>query len=204
MKKFLALLRKDWRLNRAAMITLLITALGPYVLLPGDPSQAAVYVSILNFVPAAALGGAAFARERREHWDDFLAVMPVSQLQIISSKLLVALGPLALTTTLNIAVLMSGHSNTTSIEGLSSYLCLLLAIFGLAWLLSALLPSPAIAAVTSLLVVVAAAMIDSAIVDAAHHVNPNITAPMWAGAGVLAVFAGCICHARRLSLELPL
>lgn len=100
----IALLRKDIRVFRPVLILLaLIVAfecLFPLTLdllavdAGRDSAEAfgasAAMGEILTIVLAAAVGGCAFAIERRDRSMDFLAMLPVSRWKIIGSKLIVA------------------------------------------------------------------------------------------------------------------
>lgn len=105
-----ALIRKDVRLLRPVLIMTAVVALFFYVLVPGgwwvanqfSPDRvdsrngveelfkgANVCVWLFLYLIYAAIGGTAFAAERRERWGDLAAMLPVSQRRSIGVKLLV-------------------------------------------------------------------------------------------------------------------
>jgi ABC-type transport system involved in multi-copper enzyme maturation permease subunit len=137
MSGFLHLLRKDWRLNRAVVLTLVISmasiyafgcadyywvrheapmerwANGGYDATFGDNMAYCAFAGLfVTVLLAAAFGANAFATERRERWGDFLATIPASRGQIILSKLIVAVACVAVSVAVNSAVLAvtSNHS----------------------------------------------------------------------------------------------
>jgi ABC-type transport system involved in multi-copper enzyme maturation permease subunit len=122
----LALLRKEWRLNRAVLIGCLVTAVMPYVVTVAnlwinpprystyDPRhliqaiQFAAYAClVITVILAAAFGGLTFAGERRERTAEFLGMLPVSREAIIASKLIVPLACLVVLVTVHLLVLVA-------------------------------------------------------------------------------------------------
>lgn len=166
-----ALLRKDWRVYRAAIIGGLVLLLIPYALAVWDHMwwhgrgfnqfsdtvlQAAFMGLGLTVLTAAVVGGAAFAAERRDRSAEFLAVVPVPRLRAVRSKLWVALAFLLATWGVHaFLIVVAGFDplapgrwrfdgqafnillNTTSVAVMA---------FGVAWLMSSVVSSPAIAA----------------------------------------------------------
>jgi ABC-type transport system involved in multi-copper enzyme maturation permease subunit len=170
-----ALLKKDWRLNRVVVIAAAVVSMMPYALTlanirlnppayratePRDYFDAALTAAyaclVLSVVLSAAFGGLAFAAERRERTAEFLAMMPVSRRTVILSKLLVASACVAALVAVHAVVVavvvewaeVSGvrfHSPTWAEAG-GMALAFAVALFGIAWALSTVIRSPAIAA----------------------------------------------------------
>ena len=167
----IALLKKDWRANRSIVLGSLAMIAMPYVIvLVGDALQrsspkTARYM-VQDFMAAAAgsmwlitliapiFGAAAFAQERRERSADFVAMLPITRRQIVLSKFITIVSWLAVTWLANLAVLMLARwlapEASKSLSDLVETLVLSLAfgtmLFGVSWLLSAFLNSPAVAA----------------------------------------------------------
>src|SRR5437868_14263220 len=101
-----ALLKKDWRVYRVAVVGSVIVLAAPYFLSiiaiiynkselrDGEISSFALSASMadlwLTAILASVFGGVAFALERRERSADFLAMMPTSRARIIASKVVIA------------------------------------------------------------------------------------------------------------------
>jgi ABC-type transport system involved in multi-copper enzyme maturation permease subunit len=103
-----ALLRKDLRIYRGAIVAAVVLVCAPYVIgmmvvvwqtagpntgrrvgeLMGDLAGAGLVATLLL---AAIFGGCSFAMERREGWGQFLTMMPVSRSSIVLSKASIAL-----------------------------------------------------------------------------------------------------------------
>ena len=160
------LYRKDQRVYRAALVGGLVLLLMPYVLAAidvvtsdgnsaGGPSRtlmdAAFLGMALTILTAAVFGAAAFAAERRDGTADFLALVPVSRLRVARSKLRAALSFLLAAWAVHASLMVlagiagAGHGarvadilwNTSSVTVM---------VFGVAWLMSSYLSSPAVAA----------------------------------------------------------
>lgn len=121
----LALLQKEWRLNRAVVIGCLVTTVMPYAISvgnvwinPGSYSnvEARTYLQAVQLAAwaclgitvifAAAFGGLTFAGERRERTAEFMAMLPVSRGAIVVSKLVVPLACLAALLAIHLLVLV--------------------------------------------------------------------------------------------------
>src|SRR5882757_114466 len=105
------LVRKDWRVFRAPTIASLLLFVGPYASALiywaatrdsvsdfnrmrelGELLLAAAFAGIwLAAAMSAVFGGMAFALERRERTSDFVAMLPVTRWQILTSKALLSL-----------------------------------------------------------------------------------------------------------------
>ncbi len=156
---FRALLAKDLRVNATVLLVSLGAWLAPYAVLTShrmiydlpaglaregwsSTLQAAAALSLAASVVAGLLLGAnAFAAERSDRSAEFLALLPVSRRQIVASKLLVALAPLAIIWGTGLP-LIYGLDRLTPVEvGPVIFACLLL-VFGVSWLGSSFLGSP--------------------------------------------------------------
>jgi ABC-type transport system involved in multi-copper enzyme maturation permease subunit len=170
-----ALLRKDWRLNRAVVVAAIVLSLMPYALTLAntrfnppkyrvvelrdylDTTQFAAFAClVLSVVLAAAFGGLALAAERRERTAEFLAMMPVSRGAVVLSKLVVAAVCLATLLAVHVAVVALTYwvadlgdvrlRGPTTWQAGGMAAAFAVALFGMAWALSVFLKSPAIAA----------------------------------------------------------
>jgi ABC-type transport system involved in multi-copper enzyme maturation permease subunit len=169
----IVLLKKDWGLNRVPIYGGLVLVASPYLLVAlfatiakgpdryravsDSVTLAVVLADILTILIAAVFGGAAFAQERRERSTDFLAMMPVSRARVLISKLVVATLVLAALWGTNCAIYaIADHygqfppSNVSLPYTLLVPATLLLTFFGVAWLFSSFLNSPAVAACISI------------------------------------------------------
>jgi hypothetical protein len=97
-----ALLWKDLRIYRGAIVAAILAICLPYVVgtamamsSPGNLTEIYGYASGVGLVAAtlvaAVFGGCAFAIERRERWGEFLAMMPVSRRSMVLSKIGISL-----------------------------------------------------------------------------------------------------------------
>ena len=178
----LILFRKDWRLLRPILLAALGLAAIFLVLLPavqyyGWAAQAerrgyvyrgtdriqqlgaavlqgAWFMWVAVPVLCAAIGGAAFATERRERWGDLLGLLPVPRWRVVASKLCVSGLACLMLLTLNQCVihgaalfgLPSVEFGVGRLAGdLLTSASVAMLLFGTAWLLSAVLASPALA-----------------------------------------------------------
>jgi ABC-type transport system involved in multi-copper enzyme maturation permease subunit len=102
---------------------------------------------------AAIFGGMAFAQERRERWAEYLAVLPVHRYQIVISKFLLSFGFLGILWSINAVVVLAAAGTYAESPGAQTTDVLLIVLsataammaFGVAWLASTFLTSPAIA-----------------------------------------------------------
>ena len=169
----IALIKKDWGLNRVPIYGGLLLIASPYIVAgafaptahePWRRQQicdsfmlAAVMADILTLLLAAVFGGAALAQERRERWADFLAMMPISRARIVASKLIVATLVLGAMWGINFAVFAIAYKHRYVSPGVQDNVYNfavssvgLLMLFGVAWLFSSFLSSPAVAAIVSI------------------------------------------------------
>jgi ABC-type transport system involved in multi-copper enzyme maturation permease subunit len=163
-----ALLRKDWRLYRPAVIGSLVVLAGVYLigilpLLQEDP-KAGPYArprQVVNVVLlatgvtaifAAVFGASAFAVERRDRTAEFFAMLPVSRARILASKAAVAAAFLLALWAAHLTVaLLAFHSlgegarHTTEFAyAFAGIATAALMMFSLAWFFSAFLTGAAI------------------------------------------------------------
>jgi len=160
------------------------------------------YFGILTTVlMAAVFGGMAFAVERRERWADFLAMFPVSRSQIVLSKLVVSVAFLGFTSTvvywlcLVAQYLAHPFPQFLGPDAIAEFASCMLMSFGVAWLCSSFLSSPAIAACTSIallvLVTLSAEAFDHKYVHIAELAIPAVT-------GSVSFVAGTAYYLRRV------
>jgi ABC-type transport system involved in multi-copper enzyme maturation permease subunit len=236
MKVFLALLRKDWRLVRVPFYGLAaMTAMGylvsgaAFLWNKHDAASKGVHYSpsfFTDYLPAgagigmflttllaAAFGGAAFAQERREHWADFLANMPVKRWRIVVSKLSVALACLLLFWAFNGAVeavcLAHGWGESPGIgvpqpQLISKNVFVVLVgagAFGLAWLFSTFLKSDAIATCMALAAeAVACGMFFTlSYLTRGSELADHTLAIAFVAVPAITIIAGSIYYARRVA-----
>jgi ABC-type transport system involved in multi-copper enzyme maturation permease subunit len=180
----IALLKKDWHVQRVAVIGTIIMTLLPYIILVGVSSMDEEHFARPDYFVSGAscalwlvtilgsvFGGAAFAQERRERSADFLAMMPTSRARIVLSKSIVGIGAVAILWLIHFAVLMLalhtyaqryGKAGTLAAAGLREpvleSIAAALMIFGIAWLMSTFLSSPSISAVVGLAAMLATMM----------------------------------------------
>jgi ABC-type transport system involved in multi-copper enzyme maturation permease subunit len=175
-----ALLWKDYRLNRGVLLLGIALLLGPYAAVfplalyghwPSLPPVgewsalllAASFFSLgLSQLTLALLGGNSIAAERADRSAEFLAYLPPSRLQILASKLLLALLAAGAIWAVNLSVTellvpALGEALDSSWDKVAPRSMLTagtVLVFGASWLGSAVLNSPASA--TSLGIAVAA------------------------------------------------
>jgi ABC-type transport system involved in multi-copper enzyme maturation permease subunit len=168
-KPMLALLIKDIRLNTIPILGGGLLMAMPYIIIllsipmqhhdrsdiPREFQVAAAMGIVLTVAVAAIFGGVAFALERRERSADFLALLPVTRRQIVTSKILVGLFfPVLMLIANFIALtiasrrLQLGDQNAFAVDNVQFIIvaAALILAFGIAWLASSFLSSPAIAA----------------------------------------------------------
>ena len=233
--KFRMLLRKDVRLNRLQLSSVLCANLGPYVgfialsflnhdRMPrhmplnyyqlGVQWSSAAAMGLFFGAPAAAVyGGAAFTRERRERWSEFLAMMPIARWQVVLSKLLACVVPLVAFFYLHWYVLTGwgrwpmshtfGYILSLQFDVFQCAACYI-ALFGTAWLFSTILESATIAGGVAICCVAGAILIGRSVIglyvpsrfeDFSSH-----WAEIFAGVlGLLALVRGSFYYVRRIA-----
>lgn len=183
---------KDWRVYRAAAIGGVVVLLIPYAMamfeligwdgrgadqVSGLMRQAASLGLWLTVVTAAVFGGAAFAAERRDHSAEFVALVPLPRLSVVGSKLGAALTCLFAVWGVHAFVLIVARTRESLeygymrpddpvFNGLWNSTSVAVMAFGVAWLVSSFVSSPAIAASFSVALTVVTLVVT---IDLAGH-----------------------------------
>ena len=238
---FIALLRKDWRVYRTVIVGTAVLAVAPYVFglllqwmfQPNRGVAARDYLEVVllsasfgMFVAvllAAVYGGAAFAAERRDRTAEFVAMLPVSRWHAAASKAVLSFACLLATWGLHYLAATASHhlagaqavvEPTIAHDAVEIVLPVMLLTFGLAWLLSSAIESPAIAAVAAIAAAVGLLLVtlfaaryaayvwsmvekETLSLDFNIYVRPASQA-MSVGVGLLALLAGTAYYARRV------
>jgi ABC-type transport system involved in multi-copper enzyme maturation permease subunit len=176
------LLQKDFCLYRAPFYTAAVAIVAPWLLamvamfydLLVRPSRdlinvfemASMFGVVSAIIVAAIFGGFAFSVERRERSSDFLAMLPVSRSQVMTSKFFISLGPLIVlwlihASTFFLVTAYEGSINNTgeiadkftTTFAISS--AAMIMVFGIAWLMGLFIKSPSISASIGLITLLA-------------------------------------------------
>jgi ABC-type transport system involved in multi-copper enzyme maturation permease subunit len=179
-----ALAAKDWRAYRLptlALVLVTILVYGSVAVLTWNAARSStqpivegllgvlqsvsLFVIALSALVAAAFGGVALAGERTERTAIFMAMLPVTRLQIVASKLLVAAAIIGCAVAFHLAVASAalvGQSwmmgvdisrlaqTTNFVRPLPMLLSFMLACFSLAWCFGSFSRSAAISACVSI------------------------------------------------------
>ena len=178
MNVMLTLMRKDWRTYRAPVVGTLVLETLPYAYLaivyvanrdatsqgsgPSDwtglVESSAIHAMMLLTLLAAAFGGTAWAADRMTGSASFIALLPPTRLQTITSKFTVAAGWLAFCFALNVAIGIAAITTdgavrqslafmrTNFLVAAAALACYGIAVFGVAWACSTWLRSGTISA----------------------------------------------------------
>jgi ABC-type transport system involved in multi-copper enzyme maturation permease subunit len=169
----LALLKKDLKLNRVPifggglLIAIPYLILSPRAVFSEESSHMVVsqdaglvlgMALLLTVGVTAVFGGAAFALERRERSAEFLAMLPVSRWKIVASKLVIGVGFPAIFWLVDVAARKCLHHFFGSFESVRDQIPFYFTVaafampmaFGIGWLASSVLRSPAVAACISI------------------------------------------------------
>jgi ABC-type transport system involved in multi-copper enzyme maturation permease subunit len=178
----IALLKKDFRFYRPAIIGGTVLMAAPYLLLLisalfFDLSREAAPVAnafcggamsslFLAIVMAAVFGGISLSQERREGWADFIAMLPISRSRLMASKFIISGTWLISAWALNVIILSVAQNAARSSPNWPQpvffarndpvflvFTTALLTAFGLGWLLSTFLRSPTFSATIALTLV---------------------------------------------------
>lgn len=218
-----ALIRKDWRVYRPAIVGAVVVTIGVYAIgvspivchsgvAAAERVTRFLYVALLaaatTGVFAAALGASSFAVERRDGAAEFLAMLPVSRTRILLSKALVALTFVSLAFGAHVIIVLFalrylGWQNAAeyfyALAGIGTGTLML---FSVAWLFSAFLSGAAIPFGISVAVTVASAAILSQVMTAAGqegyafiHVWLVLSSALALACGI----GGSSLYARRVS-----
>jgi ABC-type transport system involved in multi-copper enzyme maturation permease subunit len=236
----LALLRKEWRQSRLPVVGGVVLMLAFYAIAlstqlfnnhPGAQTfdaylgvlgAGAAYGMMLVAFMASVFGGVAFAVERRDRTAEFVAMLPVSRVAIAVSKLLTSAACLAGMFAANLLVLsmcvagsateagFDSHAWSDAVRFYGSLPPAAAMTFGVAWLVSSVLESPTISAITSLVVTGATAVLGATLFRSYWHGRwaPNDDAALrtgmmllqiigW-GTGLICVAAGTLIYRRRV------
>jgi ABC-type transport system involved in multi-copper enzyme maturation permease subunit len=174
-----SLVRKDLRINASVFVVGLLAWLSPFVMVSvvrllnerrfGGPAPGSWVVDLLmsgtmslvfTAFTALLLGANAFAAERSDRSAEFLAILPATRRQIVASKLLVALVPLAAIWTADLVLLVllnralppGRQTYAPEVEGFVFVGAMTLMAFGVAWFASSILERPLTALGVTLLV----------------------------------------------------
>jgi ABC-type transport system involved in multi-copper enzyme maturation permease subunit len=161
---------------------------------------------------AAVFGGVTFAYERRERWADFLAMMPTPRTYSILSKSALPLAVLVPIWAFNI---FAAHwLNEVEPPGVNEVNLLISSagpmfmLFGIAWLLSSFLSSPAIAACASIGLFLASSLFYNVLCAYLYSGHPSyadkanyglIGCGLCAIVGVISFVSGSIYYVRRIA-----
>lgn len=163
-----ALLRKDWRLFRPTIVGCLVVLAGVYLIgvlplardnpragpydTPRQIRNVALVATAVTAAFAAVFGASAFAVERRDRTAEFLAMLPVSRIRIMASKVAISVAFLLTVWAVHLTVaVLAMNQLGTSAKHATDYAYAFAAIagatlmmFSIAWLLSAFLTGPAV------------------------------------------------------------
>lgn len=165
-----------------------------------DLQSASIFSALFITVMASAFGGIAFAQERRDHSADFLAMLPVKRLDIISSKLLVALGLLLLAGAIDfLGLVLTNYPDDWLLRSTLNPVSCGLAMFSIAWVLSTFLESAAIAASIAIVVVIGAIAITWTFSPYPQSLDNGSCAAAGFIVAIIFTLAGSIYYARRIA-----
>jgi ABC-type transport system involved in multi-copper enzyme maturation permease subunit len=214
------LLRKDWRVYRTAVVGGAVLAACPYAVLLSNQAlyppaggntpetygeavvKAAIGGLVLTLLMAAVFGGIAFAAERRERSAEFVAMLPVRRGPVMLSKLLVAAAYLVLMAAVHAclglaAVRLPGGSDfgphVRSFAAASAVTVASTAVlcFGVAWMLSVYVQSPAIAATVAIGVAFVLSAVIGEWVEPQTGLGPNaVFGARWVASTVVSLAVG--------------
>ncbi|HEY1685496.1 MAG TPA: ABC transporter permease subunit [Tepidisphaeraceae bacterium] len=154
---------------------------------------------------ATIFGGIAFAQERQDRSAEFLAMMPARRSQIIYSKLFVSavcvLGALAIHECIAAAcATRQSHWINFLVSDISQFWAANIGLFGIAYLFSTFLNSPAIATSISIGVLCfVEACIAVFVAMPGNRANGILAIAMTAYIGVAGILVGSVYYARRVA-----
>jgi ABC-type transport system involved in multi-copper enzyme maturation permease subunit len=208
----MALIRKDLRVNLVPIVGSAVVLALVYSLsfFENDGSNNTYFVMgvfgiIIIVIMAAAYGGIAFAQERRDRSADFLALLPVTRSRIVASKLVAAFLPMAAMWALNTAFLVAAYLGgrrtafTSDVPGmLCTYGAIFMLHFGVAWMLSTFLTSPAIATAIALAVTAFLGLSFEHFSMQLRSMGAFYWAIRMASVGIACLIAGSIYYIKRI------
>jgi ABC-type transport system involved in multi-copper enzyme maturation permease subunit len=233
-----ALLAKDWRFFRAPMIALLVV--GPACFLialtavfSSHPAEgvidtalqclfiAAIVACALTSLLASAFGGIAIAAERTDRTADFMALLPVTRMQILLSKWIISISMLLASagTYLAIAgasllIVLCRHSRDPAsmnemhrdmgdlLTSIACWIGFTAAFFGIGWLLSTFTRSGPISACISIAMTIAVAAVFGLAMDNSRYRDQDLSlafASLLLAIGLLAASGGAIYYRKRIA-----
>jgi hypothetical protein len=224
-----ALLWKDYRLNRGVLLLGMALLLGPYATVlagalhdhwpswpprgewPALLQMASFFSLVLSQLTLGLLAGNSIASERADRSAEFLAYLPPSRLEILASKLLLALLTAGVIWAVNLSMTewvipALGTPLDSSWDRLSPRSLLAAStvmIFGVGWLGSALLGSPASATSLGLGVPLVAGSLLAQAAAALFGSGAREDLPFWATlvcltVGSLCFLSGSVSFLRRV------
>jgi ABC-type transport system involved in multi-copper enzyme maturation permease subunit len=222
----LALLKKDFKLNRIPIFggalligtpylvmapTALFSREAARIVISQDSTVVLGMALLMSVAVTAIFGGAAFALERRERSAEFLAMLPVGRSKIVLSKLVIGAGFPVIFWAANLLYfrLIARYSDRLNWQNHQIFVEIVMAgvamvmSFGIAWMASSILWSPAIAACISMgvslvwLVCVAALWTQSSPEGPIEYEVGELLMVGPAIVGVLGILAGTILFVRR-------
>ncbi len=221
-----ALLKKDWRLFRPTIVGSLVVLASIYLigLLPllwedplagpfGRPRQVLIVALLaagVTAVFAAVFGASAFAVERRDRSAEFLAMMPVSRMRILTSKAAVAAAFLLTLWVIHLtAAFLAINQLGTAARDTTEYAYAFAGVaagtammFAVAWLFSAFLTGAAIPFGLGFGITVASAeLVRRLIENLGLHGHAFVRAWLvWScAAAVISFVTGAVHYARRVA-----
>ena len=172
---------------------------------------------------ASEFGGMAFARERKDCTADFMALLPVSRVQILASKLVVGGVSIIASTVIPMIVGVESFEHqfvydehlsfiwkweswagqTTILFGfaleLYTFACMVTALFGVAWLLSTFSESSVVSTCTSLAITLAMFVLTEFNGKPDYTSRQLVISLSMLALGLPGLFAGTIFYVRRIS-----
>lgn len=225
---FKTLLWKEYRQSRQVLVASVLLLLIPYVVVTtyglvhilrfgevyegswaNHILQASGYSLLLSVLLCSFISGNAIAGERADRSAEFLGYLPISRISSVAVKAvfaasicMVMLFTNGLVVYLASELLVDVTFSHPSLSTLAIF-CVVVAIlmFGVSWLVSAIMNRPAIAAVSGLASVVILGMILSVVEDALGHqgrTSTRLIATLFGGVGSACFIAGVVCYLRRI------
>jgi ABC-type transport system involved in multi-copper enzyme maturation permease subunit len=219
----IVLLRKDWRLYRGPIVGGIFLVFLPYVILgivllvhcvafglsPNlNPFDTLYHVAnaalVMTALTAAIFGGVAFAQERRDRWAEFLAMLPVRRYEIVLSKIILSGGILGAPWSISAQIVLATAPGAETIDVLLLALTASASMmaFGVAWLASSFLSSPAIsvgiAAVATIACLVWPSFFPAQIEKMSDVQLASVLIECTLGMGAVCLIAGTIHFMRRV------
>jgi len=175
----------------------------------GAIDAASRFAALFAELVAAAFGGMAIAGERADRTADFIALLPVTRIQVALSKWLVSLLMLGICLGFHLLIAVSNTvygfrvNPSQLLVAYEILTCGTFCLFGVAWLFSAFTKSGPISASLSYAVVLATTMLTFTVVHGHNGVSDKESAIAIAMVttmiGVAGIFVGTIYYLRRIA-----